>query len=133
MACASYLDQELAVDDYLAEFRFEIKSRLDRIFRGLKVLRMKGFAVDAIEPQAAIYLTVQFELKGMTTAEGKFLATTADVTSYLLEAASLAIVPFYAFGASTDSSWYRLSVGTCALDTIPEMLEKLEKALSTLV
>jgi aspartate aminotransferase len=132
IASAIYLEQEQAVDDYLAEIRFEIQSRLDRIFRGMKVLQMKGFDVDAIEPQAAIYLTVKFELKGKKTADGKILATAADVTTYLLEAAGLGIVPFYAFGASTDSPWYRLSVGTCPLDAIPEMLEKLEQALSTL-
>lgn len=129
MACAVYLEQEQAVDDYLAEIRFEIQSRLDGIFRGLKVLRMKGFSVDAIEPQAAIYLTVQFDLKGKKTTHGKVLDTTADVTSYLLEEAKLAIVPFYAFGASTSSTWYRLSVGTCPLDAIPNMLEQLEQAL----
>ena len=133
IASAIYLEQEQAVDDYLAEIRFEIQSRLDGIFRGIKVLQMKGFAVDAIEPQAAIYLTVKFDLKGKKTADGKLLATTADVTSYLLESAGLGIVPFYAFGASTDSPWYRLSVGTCPLDAIPEMLEKLEQALKGLV
>ena len=43
----------------------------------------------------------------------KLLADQSDVTAYLLNEASLAVVPFYAFGASRDSAWYRLSVGTC--------------------
>jgi aspartate aminotransferase len=54
------------------------------------------------------------------------------VTSYLLQHASLAVVPFYAFGASKNSPWYRLSVGTCKKDEIDEMLGKLEQVLKTL-
>jgi aspartate aminotransferase len=88
--------------------------------------------VDAVSPEAAIYLTIQLDLKGKKDADGKVLATQADVTSYLLQQASLAVVPFYAFGASKDSSWYRLSVGTCKKEEIDEMLEKLGSALKKL-
>jgi aspartate aminotransferase len=42
------------------------------------------------------------------------------------------VVPFYAFGAPKNSSWYRLSVGTCRKEEIPEMLEKLKSALKKL-
>jgi aspartate aminotransferase len=42
------------------------------------------------------------------------------------------VVPFYAFGASQNSDWYRLSVGTCKKEEIPEMLEKLRSALNKL-
>ena len=56
----------------------------------------------------------------------------ADVTSYVLDEAKLAVVPFYAFGASRDSSWYRLSVGTCKKEEINEMLAGLKNALSKL-
>ena len=51
------------------------------------------------------------------------------VTAYLLNEAKLAIVPFYAFGASTTSPWYRLSVGTCKKESIGEMILQLRKAL----
>ena len=43
---------------------------------------------------------------------------------------NLAVVPFYAFGACKKFCWYRLSVGTCKKEEIPEMLEKLKGALS---
>jgi len=49
-----------------------------------------------------------------------------------LNEAKLAVVPFYAFGASADSSWYRLSVGTCKKEEIGEMLAKLKEALQKL-
>lgn len=54
------------------------------------------------------------------------------MTSFLLQYASLAIVPFSAFGANKESEWYRLSVGTCPIDEIPIMLEKLKAALDRL-
>ena len=54
------------------------------------------------------------------------------MTSYLLQSASLAVVPFYAFGAAKDSPWYRLSVGTCKKEEIDDMLQKLSAALKQL-
>jgi aspartate aminotransferase len=132
VASAVYLDQEVNVDAYLLTIKSELELRLQTIYNGLITLKNKGFDVDAIAPQAAIYLTVQFNLKGKTTPEGKLLASTADITSYLLEESKLAIVPFYAFGASTDSTWYRLSVGTCPTEEIETMLNRLENSLSRL-
>jgi aspartate aminotransferase len=49
-----------------------------------------------------------------------------------LDEAKLAVVPFSAFGASRDSSWYRLSVGTCRKEEIQEMLNKLREAMQNL-
>jgi aspartate aminotransferase len=95
-------------------------------------LKSQGFTVDAIAPEAAIYLTIKIDLVGKTTEERKLLATQSDVTAYLLNEASLAVVPFYAFGASRDSAWYRLSVGTCKKEEISEMITKLGDALGKL-
>ncbi|MBD0286239.1 MAG: pyridoxal phosphate-dependent aminotransferase, partial [Flavisolibacter sp.] len=64
--------------------------------------------------------------------DGRTLQDQADVTSYLLQEAKLAIVPFYAFGASRNSPWYRLSVGTCKKEEIDEMIGKLRTALEAL-
>jgi aspartate aminotransferase len=60
------------------------------------------------------------------------LQTQQEVTSYILEEAKLAVVPFSAFGADKSSPWYRLSVGTCKLEEIPVMKEKLKNAISRL-
>ena len=88
----------------------------------------KGYPVDAIAPQAAIYLTIKIDLEGKDVG-GKIQATQADVTEYLLNEAKLAIVPFYAFGANDRSPWYRLSIGACRKEDIAEMLAMLESAL----
>jgi aspartate aminotransferase len=95
-------------------------------------LKQQKLAVDAIAPEAAIYLTIKIDLAGKTTSNGKLLANQSDVTAYLLNEASLAVVPFYAFGASRNSSWYRLSVGTCKKEEINEMIDKLGEALRKL-
>jgi aspartate aminotransferase len=131
-AVASYLPQQEAIDAYMVHFKAEIEERLRRIYTGVQELKTAGHAVDAVAPQAAIYLTVQFNLTGKTTAAGKLLENQGDVTAYLLDEAKLAVVPFYAFGAPRTSSWYRLSVGTCKKEEIDEMLGMLGKALGKL-
>ncbi len=131
-AVAHYLDNRTAIKKYLAHFKSEIEERLQRIYAGFVLLREEGYAVDAIAPEAAIYLTIKLELAGSKTAEGTLLETQADVTAYLLNKAGLAVVPFYAFGAPKNSPWYRLSVGTCKKEEIAEMVEKLKEALQLL-
>ena len=131
-AVANYLYQSSNIDKYFVHFKAEVNERLQRIFNGFQQLKQEGFAVDSIAPQAAIYLTIQINYAGKKTAEGKLLANQADVTSYILNEAKLAVVPFYAFGASDDSSWYRLSVGTCKKEEIDEMLGMLKTALKKL-
>ncbi len=131
-ATANYLTQTKNIDKYFTTFKAEIEERLQRIYVGFQQLKVQGFDVDAIAPQAAIYLTIQLNLVGKITTAGKLLEAQSDVTNYILDEAKMAIVPFYAFGASRNSSWYRLSVGTCKKEEIDEMLEMLKGALKKL-
>lgn len=131
-AVAKFLRQPEAIDSFLSDFRRRIEERLRGIHAGFMTLKDEGFNVDAIAPQAAIYLTIKIDLKGKTTQAGRLLENQADVTSYLLDEAHLAVVPFYAFGAEPDSPWYRLSVGTCKQDEIQGMIEELRQAMHKL-
>ena len=132
-AVAYYLNQHRDnIKKYLNHFKSEIEERLRRIYDGLIQLKSEGLAVDAIAPEAAIYLTINFDLVGKSTEEGKLLADQGAVTAYILNEAKLAVVPFYAFGASRSSTWYRLSIGTCKKEEINEMLNKLKEALKKL-
>jgi len=130
-AVAKFLMKKEAVEKFLKHFKKEIELRLRKIYEGIKELEKKGYSVEAIEPQAAIYLTIKVNLVGRK-ANNVVLQNQADVTAYLLNEAKLALVPFYAFGDSQQSSWYRLSVGCCKKNDIPEMIKKLEKALEKL-
>ena len=131
-AVANYLPQTAAIDKYFVHFKAEVDERLERIFNGFQQLKKEGFNVDAIAPQAAIYLTIQINVAGKKISTGKVLEDQSDVTAYILDEAKLAVVPFYAFGAAASSSWYRLSVGTCKKEEIDEMLGMLKSALQKL-
>ena len=131
-AVAYYLCNREEIKRYLSHFKKEIEERLHRIYDGFMQLKNEGLPVNAITPEAAIYLTIQIDLSGKKTAAGKVLADQNEVTAYVLNEAKLAVVPFYAFGASRGSAWYRLSVGTCKKEEIPVMIGKLREALQKL-
>lgn len=132
LATARFLAQHDKYEAFLANQKEKISARLQAFYRGFMQLRSEGYKVDVIAPQAAIYLTVRFALQGQLTPGGQELKTTRDITKYLLDEAKLAIVPFYAFGASEDSNWYRISVGTCTLSEIDHIIAHLRTALSRL-
>jgi aspartate aminotransferase len=131
-ATAKFLRQKESIDKYLVHFKAEVEERLKKIYEGFVVLKNEGCNVDAVSPQAAIYLTVKFELIGKTLKDGKVLRNQSEVTDFLLSEGKLAIVPFYAFGADKESPWYRLSIGTCKKEEIGEMLGMLREALNKL-
>jgi aspartate aminotransferase len=131
-AVAKFLHNKKAIENYLHHFKSEVEFRLREIYNGLQQLKSEGFTVDAVAPQAAIYLTIKIDLAGQKTAAGKTLESQSDVTAYLLNEARLAVVPFYAFGAPRNSPWYRLSVGTCKKEEIGEMIATLRNALQKL-
>lgn len=132
VAAAKYLQMDEKVDKYLASFKQEIQQRLDGFYQGMMQLRNEGFGVDAIAPQSAIYLTIQFNLINKKKPNGERLTNNAAVTEYLLQEAGLAIVPFYAFGSDKESNWYRLSVGTSSKQDIIDSISALRHALSKL-
>ena len=131
-AVAGYLGKRENIQEYLSNFKKEIEERLRSIYNGFMQLKSEGHAVDAIEPEAAIYLTIKIDLTGKTTSDGKILGDQGAVTAYILNAAGLAVVPFYAFGADRSSAWYRLSIVTCKKEEIDEMIGKLRDALKQL-
>jgi aspartate aminotransferase len=129
---ARFLQRKEEISAFLTHFKAEVEERLTKIYAGLMILKAAGHPVDAVSPQAAIYLTVKIDLVGKKTENGDVLATQPDVSAYLLNEARLALVPFYAFGAAKTSPWYRLSVGTCKKEEINEMLQLLKAALNKL-
>lgn len=132
IATSRYLQNSTSMNQFLTGFKKEIELRLEGFYKGFSELKAAGFPVDAIAPQAAIYLTVQMNLKGKKTSEGRVLHSQKEVTQYILDAAKLAIVPFSAFGSSDHSPWYRLSIGTCTVQEIPDVFNSLKKALAEL-
>ncbi|WP_025608457.1 pyridoxal phosphate-dependent aminotransferase [Pontibacter actiniarum] len=132
MAMAEFLQQPEEVNGFMSEFKPKVQESLNVLYNGFQQLKSDGFAVDAIEPMGAIYLSAQLDLAGKTTPEGKVLETSQDITFYVLHEAKLAVVPFSAFGTGKDLNWFRLSVGGASLEEIKAALVRLREALQKL-
>jgi aspartate aminotransferase len=132
VATADYMNQTSAIDTFIVDFKSEIKDRLQGFYEGIQQLKQDGFSVDAIAPQAAIYLTLKLDLVGKTKRDGYKLNGTEDVAAYVLNEAKVAIVPFYAFGSPRTSPWFRLSVGTSTQQDVRDAIDSLRKALEKL-
>lgn len=132
MATAHYLPQKTAVDAYLAGFNATLQHSLQALYAGLQLLKAADFPVDAVVPAGAIYLTAKLDVLGRTTPAGTVLNTTGAVSSYLIQEARLAIVPFSAFGSGATEPWFRMSVGGASLASIEAALPRLRAALEAL-
>ena len=132
IATARVLEDTAAIEAYHAEMKAGVQARLDALYEGVKALEQAGYAVEAIPPMGAIYLSVRFPLHGWTTPNGAVLATNEDIRLYLLDAAGLGVVPFQAFGFMEDNGWFRTSVGAVSLDDIRAMFARLTPALAAL-
>ncbi|MGI9310319.1 MAG: pyridoxal phosphate-dependent aminotransferase [bacterium] len=131
VAAGAFLADADALEQHLAAFRARLSARLDAFHRGLLALRQKGHAVDAIAPQAAIYLSVKIALQGRRARDGVLDGDDA-AQAYLLDRARIGLLPFSWFGARDCADWFRLSVGACRREHIPTILANLEDALDEL-
>ncbi|MCX4243240.1 pyridoxal phosphate-dependent aminotransferase [Paraliomyxa miuraensis] len=131
-ATSALLDDDAAMDAYVAELMQGLGARLERLYQGFSTLAKEGLLVEAIPPMGAIYLTVRVHPFGRRTPSGTVLSTNEDVRRYLLDAARVAVVPFQAFGVVGDEGWFRLSVGAVGLAELDGALERLGQALRVL-
>lgn len=132
VATAALLLSEDAIADFRRQLIAGVQARLDALYGGISALKAQGFAVDAIAPQGAIYLSARFNLYGKTTPHGDVLRTSEDIRGWLLREAGLAVVPFHAFGAEGESGWCRLSVGAVSVEDISAALPRLAAGLAAL-
>ena len=131
IAAAHFLADSQAYDKAISEINHKLSDRLNGFYTGFKKLQEEGYPIEVIAPEAAMYLTVKFNLTGRKNGD-ELISDTRGVTHFLLEKAKVAIVPFYAFGASEDSTWYRLSVGTCSMEDVPDVVASLRRAMDGL-
>lgn len=132
VAAAEFFKNKDAIDSYLLNFRNEISKRLTAFYNGFAQMEKQGYAVRAITPQAALYLTVQFNLLGKIAPDGKTIKNSNDITYFLVNHAKTALVPFSAFGAEDSNTWFRLSVGTAKMDDVEVIFSQLKQALDLL-
>lgn len=131
VATAEFLNNEVAVADFLKGHKQKLEDRLWKINGRINNLKAKGLPIDAIAPQAAIYMTLKIDLKGKSY-NGKLLSTQEDVTQFLMDEVGVALVPFYCFGADKESPWYRISVGTAKMEDLDAVFDKMETVFEQL-
>jgi aspartate aminotransferase len=132
MATARLLDNDTIIENYHRKMKGEISSSLELLYNEFLSLSNEGCPVECIPPMGAIYLSVRFNLFGKGTADGKQIRTNEDIRQFLLNEASLAAVPFQAFGDPEESGWFRLSVGAISKHDIKEMIPVLRQAIDKL-
>jgi aspartate aminotransferase len=129
LAVAAFLQQKEAIATFHQTMIRELRLRLDALYAGLMDMKAAGLPVDAIAPQGAIYLSVQFDLIG------RGFQTNEQIRQFLLEEAGFAAVPFQAFGLKREDGWFRLSAGAVSvqdcIDGIARVRTALEKTLAT--
>ncbi len=122
-------------EDGIAEFRREmddkLAERLQAVYDGFTQMKADGYPVDCINPEGAIYVSLQLAIKGKSI-DGRVLSTNEEIRSVLLEKTGVAIVQFQAFGLAEDSGWFRLSVGAVSLDQIRDMFPRIRSMLDQL-
>lgn len=133
LATARFLDQVDAVKDAFKTLQSALEARLGLLVNGLKSLTAKDLPLHFIEPQGALYLTLQLKIEGRKTPSGQVLANNEDIRRYLLESAGMGIVPFEAFGRQDALGWFRVSVGAVSAQDIEALIPRLEAALKALV
>lgn len=132
VAMSKYFADNTELDSFLTSFKAKIQDSLSALYEGFQSLKAEGFAVDAVEPMGAIYLTIKIDYIGKTTPEGQVLKDSADVNFYLIKEAGVALVPFSAFGNEDSMPWFRASVGACTLQDIIDMMPRIKVALEKL-
>ncbi len=128
VAVAEFLGDEAAIAEFRVEMDGRIAERLMALRECFEGLKARGYPVESINPQGAIYFSAQFRLHGKSVG-GRKVETDDDIRVLLLEHAGVAVVPFQAFGVNENTGWFRLSIGAVSMDEIGSMFLKLETLL----
>ena len=131
IAVAKFLEDDAAGAEFAEQMTERVRTRLERLHGGIAELRRTGYPVSSIEPQGAIYLSLQLDLVGRSI-DGQPIRDNEAIRKLLLDRAGLAAVPFQAFGLPEDSGWFRLSVGAVSLDDIDAAFPRLRELLDAL-
>ena len=131
-ATANLLNNDAAVDTYVAWICRQAQDRLQLIFDRISSMAARGLPVRALAPEGAIYLSVELDFRGWVLRD-KTLRSNADIGDFLLDEAGVAVVPFDAFGAGHAGPWFRLSVGAVEKAALSAALDRIEAAVATLV
>ncbi len=131
VAVAELLLDEPALSAFRCEMDARVRERLEALYRGFQKMKADGYAVDCVNPQGAIYLSLHLDLVGRRLG-AREIRDNEQIRKLLLDRAGMAVVPFQAFGLMEESGWFRLSVGTVSLEEIEEVFPRLRRMMDDL-
>jgi len=131
IAVAKFLRSESAVAAFRKEMNARVRVRLDSLYEGFSALKAEGYPVRCVDPQGAIYLSLQIDVLGKTL-DGTRIDGNETIRKLLLDEAGLGVVPFQAFGLNEETGWFRLSVGAVSTDEIAQMFPRVKALLGRL-
>ncbi|MEM1025517.1 MAG: pyridoxal phosphate-dependent aminotransferase [Myxococcota bacterium] len=131
-ATAKLLNDDAHLDDYLTSMRTRVHQRLQLVAQGVEAHRARGWNVECIQPQGAIYLSVRLDLIGRKNRRGQILKNDEDIRRHVLDEAGIALVPFRCFGVHEEAQWFRASVGVASVDDCASIEGRLGRALDAL-
>jgi aspartate aminotransferase len=128
IAVAKFLRNESAVAAFRKEMDARVRGRLDALYEGFSALKAEGYPVRCVDPQGAIYLSLQIDVIGKSF-DGQRSGGNESIRKLLLDHAGLGVVPFQAFGLDEETGWFRLSVGAVSMDEIAQMFPRVKALL----
>ncbi|MFK5955134.1 MAG: aminotransferase class I/II-fold pyridoxal phosphate-dependent enzyme [Planctomycetota bacterium] len=134
VATARFLRNKEAMRAWRSDLIGRVRKSLDTMHQGIQQLKANGLPVDSIEPQGAIYLSIQLRLQGKTTPGGHVLANGEDIREYMLQDAAFGLIPFQAFGVEEEDEdgWFRASIGAVSVEEILASIPRVQKAVEAL-
>lgn len=132
VAAAKFLQDEVGFLEFRDELRILLHYHLSIVHSSFRQMKEDGLPVKSTVPQGAIYISVQFDVIGRTTPDGKTLFTNDDIRKYLLHEARVALVAFQAFSMSEETGWFRISVGAVGATALLEGLARIREAIANL-
>jgi len=127
-ATASFLSDPAALEAFAAAMNERVLSRLRALYDGFESMRADGYPVRCVEPQGAIYLSLQLDWVGRRV-DGREIGDNEAIRELLLEHAQMGAVPFQAFGYPGETGWFRISVGAISVDDVRRMLPRLRSLM----
>ena len=130
-ATAGFLEAADEVAEFGVAMRARVLERLTALHDGFESMREDGLPVRCIEPQGAIYLSLQLDWVGRTL-DGVEISDNEAIRRILLDQADTGVVPFQAFGSTGETGWFRISVGAVSMDDVRDLLPRLRALMARL-
>ena len=131
IAVAGFLRAREEMAAFEKQMEGRVLERLRALYDGFVRMQEKGYPVQCVKPQGAIYLSLRLDLIGRSHGD-RLLDTNESIRQLLLERAGLGVVAFQAFGLQEESGWFRLSVGAVSMQEIDEAFPRLRRLLDEL-